>query len=169
VNSVHGFPDHLRKGVWHVTSADRFASIKEIGKLLPEPNIPNDERWSTGSGHNFYPYVRHIGGVSLFDFSRFDEATYNDEYPVSQWRNFVPCPARWNKAIWIQFSVELLSHGYVDPGRLLDRWRTEASFSHKIMPLIEAAYIGPLELRIATTVWEYRDDGWREWSSLELP
>jgi len=39
----------------------------QSGALLPDPDIPDCERWGG------YSYVRSIGGVSLFDFGRFDE------------------------------------------------------------------------------------------------
>ena len=65
----------LNGGLWH-TNPDRFQKILERGALLPEPDLPNAERWFTGSGPKHYPYVRHLGGVSLFEFAGFDPKLY---------------------------------------------------------------------------------------------
>ena len=62
----------LYGGLWHTTHPDRFEKILARGAILPEPNIPDCERWCTGGGSEHYPYARSLGGVSLFDFDLFD-------------------------------------------------------------------------------------------------
>jgi len=61
----------LRGSVWHTTNCDRYKSILADGAILPEPSIPDSDRWGTGLGTIGCPYVRSIGGVSLFDFRDF--------------------------------------------------------------------------------------------------
>jgi hypothetical protein len=91
----------LRGGVWHTTSRDRYHAILQTGSILPEPPISDSERWGTGLGTTGCPYVRSLGGVSLFDFSDFDAEVYSNDYPVSSWREFVPYRSTWGEAIWI--------------------------------------------------------------------
>ena len=64
-------------GVWHTTHPERFLSILNDGAILLEPPIPNDERWGVGLGPDHYPFVRSIGGVSLFDFRDFDPVRWS--------------------------------------------------------------------------------------------
>ena len=68
-------------GLWHITHPDRFKSILNSNAILPEPDIPEGARYCTGLGKDHYPYVRTLGGVSLFDFNRFDPDAYTEEYP----------------------------------------------------------------------------------------
>jgi len=60
----------LHGGLWHSTHPERFTGILQSGAILPEPNMQDSDRWKTSRGRGFYPYVRLIGGVSLFDFHR---------------------------------------------------------------------------------------------------
>jgi hypothetical protein len=62
----------LKGGVWHTTNMNRFQGILRSSAILPEPEIPDRERWSTSRGSELYPYVRTLGGVSLFDFRKFN-------------------------------------------------------------------------------------------------
>ena len=71
--------NHLHGGIWHVTRPDRFISIMAGAGLVPEPDLPNVERWKTSGGPDYYPFVRKIGGVSLFDFQNFDADAYDVE------------------------------------------------------------------------------------------
>lgn len=80
----------LLGGLWHTTHPDRFEMILRSAAILPEPDIPDNERWSTFEGPKFYPYVRTIGGVSLFDFDGFEPENYGRKYPMSSWSYFVP-------------------------------------------------------------------------------
>src|SRR5258708_6756663 len=64
-------------GVWHTTNQERFLRILEWGTILPEPDISEHGRWGTAAGPEGYPYVRSIGGVSLFDFRGFEAESYS--------------------------------------------------------------------------------------------
>src|SRR5438309_5175332 len=75
----------LRGGLWHTTHLDRYRNILTEGSIVPEPNIPNSDRWKTSQGEDYYPYVRMLGGVSLFDFDEFDPERYTERYPASSW------------------------------------------------------------------------------------
>jgi hypothetical protein len=133
----------LRGSVWHTTNNERYKGILSTGAILPEPPIPDCDRWGTGLGTIGCPYVRSIGGVSLFDFRDFDPEGYSNEYPISSWREFVPYRSAWGEAIWIEVDVSELMAGFISGREILDRWRVEQATS-RFMPLIEAAYIGAL-------------------------
>jgi hypothetical protein len=133
-------------GVWHTTNQDRFLRILECGAILPEPDIPDRERWGTAGGSEGYPYVRSIGGVSLFDFGGFDAETYSMQYPSSSWEYFVPCHLSWDSAVWIEIDHESLGSAFISGVELLTRRKAEGSL-RRIMSLIEAAHIGLLPCR----------------------
>jgi len=132
-------------GLWHATHPDRFKEILTSGAILPDPNIPESDRWGTSQGPDNYPYVRTLGGVSLFDFGGFDPHAYSEKCPMSSWTEFVPYRRHWGCSVWIQIDRER-----VEPGRLISapelvrRWHAASAYKHKIMPYIEAAHLGPL-------------------------
>lgn len=138
------FPSILLGSVWHTTTSERYDSIVRDGFLLPEPDLGDAERWGTGMGPSHYPFVRSIGGVSLFDFRDFDEARYSDQYPMSMWRSFVPCSHRSATSIWIEVDLKMLGERFIDGRTLLDNWKASDQLFRKIMPLIETACVGSL-------------------------
>jgi hypothetical protein len=142
-------------GVWHTTNQDRFLRIRKCGKVLPEPDIPEDERWGTAVGPEGHSYVRSIGGVSLFDFREFDAVSYSEKYPSCSWGTFVPCLDSWDSAVWIEIDDAQLGHAFFSGSDLLKRWKAEGS-SRRIMPLIEAAHIGSLPCRAFKRVFSVR-------------
>src|SRR5215470_9580940 len=91
MSSEDEFPSELREGLWHTTTPDRYGGMLRTGSILPNPDMPEAERWKTAAGPHYYPYVRTLGGVSLFDFRGFDSDVYSHNYPLSTWREFVPC------------------------------------------------------------------------------
>jgi hypothetical protein len=133
--------------IWHTTTEERFDRILRSGEISPEPEIPDAERWSTGSGPKHYPYARSLGGVSLFDFRRFDAEEYSRRYPMSQWRAFVPCQRSRNSAVWIEIDHEQLGGQFISGSELIARWEAEEAHGHRIMPHIEAAHLGPVPRR----------------------
>jgi hypothetical protein len=138
------FPDILRGSIWHTTTPQRYQSIVRDGYLRPEPDLPESERWGTAMGPRLHPFVRSLGGVSLFDFREFDEAQYTERYPSSMWGAFVPCCQRSDAAVWIEIELVLVSEKFIDGMTLLQRWKASGQLGRKIMPLIEVAHIGPL-------------------------
>ena len=99
--SDHDFPSTLRDGLWHTTTPSRYEQIRSAGWIVPNPPIPDTERWGASQGPDYYPYVRVLGGVSLFDFRDFDPDSYDAKYPMSNWRAFVPYRRECGAAIWI--------------------------------------------------------------------
>ena len=78
----------LLGGLWHTTHPDRFDAILKSGAILPEPNIPNNERWGALADREHLPFVRFLGGVSLFEFG--DRMQDHERCPSSCWAYFVP-------------------------------------------------------------------------------
>jgi len=119
-------------------------NIQQSGAILPEPNIPDSDRWKASRGRDFYPYVRFIGGVSLFDFHQFEPHPYQSAHPLSNWHEFVPYRKDWRGAVWIEINRLQVLNNFVSGDDLLERWKLEDAYRHPLMPRIEAAYIGPL-------------------------
>ncbi len=134
----------LVDGLWHTTSKCRYDAIKADGTIRVEPKIPDAERHKTANGPANYPFVRSLGGVSLFDFSAFDPEWYGQSYPLSSWVFFVPVRSGWTEAIWIEIDRTAISSKFIDGKTLLGRWRAAEAYGHTIMPIIEAAHIGDL-------------------------
>ncbi len=133
----------VSSGIWHTTSLDRFRGILESGGILPEPDLLDSERWSTSAGPELFPYVRTLGGVSLFDFREFELASYGRKFPACTWAAFVPYCEGWKESVWVEIDVGFLGRNFVGGRDLLDRWNT-AKVGNQIMPEIEAAHIGPI-------------------------
>ena len=141
-----GFPKLLRDSIWHTTRPDRFEAILRSGAILANPEIPNNERWKTSRGPDYYPYVRHIGGVSLFDFRGFDPVSYSEACPMSSWRTFVPLHEGWPASIWLKIDTRRVNGEYVEARDLWERQHREGAHRHTLMPRIEAAVIGSIPL-----------------------
>ena len=134
----------LHGGLWHTTSPQRFDSITRDREIRPDPPIPDAKRWGTSRGPEFFPYVRTLGGVSLFDFADFDPDTYSSSYPMSSWTEFVPFRDDWGTAIWIEIDRAAVRAALIPPAALLQRWKDTDSYRHRLMPCIEAAHLGPI-------------------------
>jgi hypothetical protein len=134
----------LYGGMWHTTHPDRFKSILFTGAILPEPDIPDKDRWKTSLGKNYYPYVRTLGGVSLFDFDEFDPDSYAARCPVSTWAEFVPYRTEWGRSVWIEIDREQVASQIISGSNLVAKWKSDDAYRHSIMPYIEAAHLGPL-------------------------
>jgi hypothetical protein len=134
----------LMGGLWHTTHPDRFTQILKSGGISPEPDLPEKERWATRDGKESYPYVRFIGGVSLFDLQDFEPESYTEKFPSSSWSYFIPCNLTWDCTVWIEIDREHVAPKLISPTELKNRWEAEKAYHHKRMPGIEAAYIGVL-------------------------
>ena len=162
------FPEILREGIWHTTSIERFEGILAAGRILPEPPIPDIERWGTAYGPSLYPFVRSIGCVSVFDFLGFDEATYNEQYPLSMWRTFVPCFSKWDESIWIELDRSAIKDSFIDGKSLVKRWKQQNELGKKIMPIIEAAHIGPVPISAFRCVYKFNKHD-QEFKQVQIP
>lgn len=134
----------LLGGLWHTTRRDRFDAILLAEAILPEPNIPNNERWSSCDGPELYPYVRAIGGVSLFDFDSFEPDIYSRDYPLSSWAYFVPYHRGWRASVWIEIDRHLVAPQIISSHDLAEQQRAAGDHRRKRMPEIEVAHLGPL-------------------------
>lgn len=158
MNKQEEFPSMLRGRLWHTTSPARYQMIMKDGFILPEPQVPDQERWAAYRGPEFHPYVRSLNGVSLFDFDSFNPESYDIRYPLSTWREFVPCRRKWGQAIWIEINRLLIFEDYISAKQLLARWKKGESYNHCIMPMIEAAHLGPIPLAVFSSVLKYDGD-----------
>ncbi len=138
-----------------MTSVERFGGILAAGGILPDPPIPDMDRWGTGCGPSLYPFVRSIGAVSVFDFSGFDEVTYEAKYPNSMWRTFVPCFSKWDESIWIELDRSAIRDSFVDGREIVKRWKQQNELGRTIMPIIEAAHIGPVPISAFRRIYKY--------------
>ncbi len=123
-------------GLWHTTHLARFTRILGDGAILPEPNIPESERWGMS-------YVRSLGGVSLFEFKGFEPVSYSKEFPLSSWAEFVPFRSVWNSSVWIEIDRERVLQKLVSGFNLLEQWKAGKVYK-RLMPHIEAAHLGPV-------------------------
>ncbi len=162
------FPEFLREGIWHTTSVERFEGILAAGGILPEPPIPDKERWVTDAGPALYPFVRSIGGVSLFDFAGFDEVVYEEKYPHSMWRTFVPCFSEWDEAIWIELDRYALKNSFIDGKSVVERWKRQGELGRNIMPMIEAAHIGPVPISAFRRIFMFSKHD-QEFKQVQIP
>ncbi len=95
-------------------------------------------------GLNYFPYVRTLEGVSLFDFTDFDPETYSASYPMGSWTEFVPFRDACGAAIWIEIDRAAVRAALIPPAKLVQRWKDTNSHRHRLMPHIEAAHLGPI-------------------------
>lgn len=150
----------LRDRLWHSTTPERYKLICASGAILPEPKLQDCARWGTAQGREFYPYVRHLGGVSLFDFSEFDESKYEKRFPMSNWYSFVPRSDVGGNKVWMEIDRVCISKSLILGKELLEKWKRECAYKHKIMPEIEAAHIGPLPLEAVSQVLLFEFGKW---------
>ena len=155
------FPTILRERLWHSTSPERYERICETGAILPEPDLPDKFRQGTACGPDHYPYVRHLGGISLFDFLGFNEIEYARRCPMSNWDHFVPQNDLEGNKIWIEIDRHAVGDNLIPGAALYERWEAEKAYRHKLMPYIEAAHLGPLPLRCVSQALRYSGGEWR--------
>ena len=134
----------LGRGLWHTTSVRRNEGIRSRKAILSDPPIPDDERWGTLIGPDGWPYVRTLEGVSLFDFAGFDPEAYSAKYPLGSWREFVPFRRSWGASVWIEIDRGKAATSLVGADELVARQKHEKAQRHRIMPFIEACYLGDL-------------------------
>lgn len=160
----------LHGGLWHTTHPDRFLAILASGGLRTEPDIPNSERWKA-SQPKYYPFVRHIGGISLFDFFEFAPESYQKQFPLSNWYEFVPHRQVWGGAVWIEIDRQASSRSLLTAEQLRESWDQDGKRQHTRMPQIEVAHIGDLSktsFRSAFLTWAAGNEV-REFDPLDGP
>jgi hypothetical protein len=155
------FPEILVDRLWHSTLVDRFARILADGAILPEPDIRDCDRYGTAMGAKHYPYVRTLGGVSLFDFAGFCPRRYAKKYSAV-WKDFVPQQDRMGNPIWIEICRHSVAEYLIAPNELEARRIHEKKLMHTIIPLIESAHIGPIDMRNTRSVLYHLHGQWVE-------
>jgi len=140
------FPEKLNNRLWHTTKVEHYSKIIECGFLLPEPEICDKDRWKTANGQKNYPFVRTLGGVSLFEFNEFDPDEYSKQYPSSSWDTFIPYRKEWKETIWIEIDKDEVGDNFICGNNLLKMWKDKKAYRHTVMPVIEAACIGRLSI-----------------------
>lgn len=150
--------DRLHGGLWHTTHPKRFLSIIASGGLRVEPGLPNSERWKAQRPEH-YPFVRVLGGISLFDFAGFDPGRYSQTYHCSSWDTFVPHLKKWGVAVWIEIDRAAVADQLISTDELVERWDQTGQRGHTIMPRIEAAHIGDLPMSTFATAFVTWADG----------
>jgi hypothetical protein len=158
VRGMGALHDQLHGGLWHTTRPDRVPSIVSCGSIMVEPHIDEKERWGS---RDRPPFVRKIGGISLFDFDDFDPENYAVSHPLSSWQYFVPHRDDWGGAVWLNIDRAAVSNSFISPDEIVGRWDVTGNRGHNVMPRIEAAHLGNLPIsaiRSAFLTW----DGGRE-------
>ena len=91
------------------------------------------ERWATRAGPVHHPYVRSLGGVSLFDFRSFDRERYSQNFPLSDWAEFVPFRSIWQSSVWIEIDAVALGAAFISGADLLNRWKADRAHNHRLL------------------------------------
>ena len=151
------FPSQLLDAFWHTTSVSNYQAIIDSGFIHPEPSGV-ELRWGTGQGPEYYPFVRTLGGVSIFDFYGFNPDQYSDKFPMSSWYSFVPLQREWKNAIWIQLSPERMLGKFLKGLELKKLQEEQSAYKNKLMPRIECAHIGSIPVETFVSVLLYEEE-----------
>lgn len=156
---LHEVLQALSVGIWHTTSPSGFQSIVADGSILVEPNIDDSKRWKTSGGPKYYPFVRTLGGVSLFDFQGFNIEEYDKACAMCSWREFVPFREAWGTSIWLKFELMSENEAYRTPSELQRLQDEKKAHRHTLMPRIEAAHIGDLPMKLCSRAMRISSEG----------
>lgn len=154
--SMGALHERLHGGLWHTTRPDRIPSIFSSGSLMVEPDISETERWGRP---DHPPFVRKIGGVSLFDFLDFDPGRYSETHPLSSWQHFVPYRKSWGGAVWLRIDRAAVAQGLLSTDEVMKRWTCDGNHRYNVMPRIEAAHIGDLPISAISSAFLTWDGG----------
>ncbi|HIF9218062.1 TPA: hypothetical protein ACX6QF_003606 [Photobacterium damselae] len=114
------------------------------GCIQANPNIPDNERWGTKLGEKYYPFVRSLGGVSVFDFREFDVQVHNNKFG-NDWATFIPCRSDWQSTIWIELDISKLGNNFKSGQTIREMWHKMKS-SRKFISKVEGAVIGSIPI-----------------------
>lgn len=102
-----------------------------------------------------------LGGVSLFDFSGFNPTEYARHYSAT-WNSFVPDSHGGGNKVWIEVDRQSVQGSLIESKDLINKWKAEEAYGHNIMPMIEAAHIGPVPMTSFVRVLIYQSGKWWE-------
>lgn len=138
-------PKELKGRVWHSTSKENALKIDKHGYIVAEPDIDESKRWG-GKSQSVHPFVRSIGGISLFDFrlpnSHISEILYS----------FIPCRAGWSQTVWFEINVLYLDDSFLSAEQVRLRW-IKAGMNRQYMPKLEAASLRPIPTKHINSIY----------------
>lgn len=107
---------------------------------------PHCRQWPLENvkGREFYPYVRTLGGISLFDFNDFDPESHGERRPISSWRTFIPFRSDWGCSVRIEKDREQFARHVISAPEPVAKWELDQADRCTIMPYIDAAHLGLL-------------------------
>jgi hypothetical protein len=134
------FPPELLGAVWHTTSISRFKRIVSSREIMAEPDIADTARHGTRRGPKLYPFVRSLGGISVFDFQNFDPAEHFKETGALNWPHFVFGHHTEEDSLWIEINTKKLNDSYLSAKEIRHMWH-ESNSNRKFMTGIEGAVL----------------------------
>lgn len=152
-----GFPNELLGAVWHTTSLSRYRKITKSGAILAEPSLTDNERHGTGGGSKLYPFVRSIGGVSVFDFREFNPIKHYETFKIINWPYFVFGHNHEEDSVWIEIDTDDLSDSFKSAQEIRKMWHKQNS-NRKFMTGIEGAILGSVSINAFKAVLIYSKD-----------
>ena len=96
----------------------------------------------------------------MFDFSDFDEKKYEKSLPLSNWHSFVPRNELEGNKVWLEIDRARVRDSLITGKALLQRWKREGAYKHKVMPEVEAAHLGPIPLHAVAQVLVFAHGKW---------
>ncbi len=151
--------NRLAGSFWHTTSVARFESILATGSIMVEPGLPEKERYGGG------PFVRSLGGVSLFDFpAGFDFEKYDVEIPTNSLGEFVPFKRVWGQSVWLRLDTDTLAQGIRSGKAIRALWK-ELGSARRFIPEVEGAHLGDIPIGAIKDAYQI-GDGDADWTCL---
>ncbi|EJV1663834.1 hypothetical protein AB7W88_03095 [Providencia vermicola] len=153
------FPIQLLGQVCHVTTYSRFETIKNVGFIKVNPDIPDQDR--TGNGKkDKYPIVRTINGISVFDFRFVTERFLNNRNHRNKW-NWV---FNWRyfgheDLVWISINIEDFKECFLSVEEVTKKG---VEGRRNFIPKLEGAILSDIPLRSfnSISVYSRKDDKW---------
>ncbi|MGR5518921.1 hypothetical protein ACPV5H_26345 [Vibrio harveyi] len=138
-------PQQLQGKVWHSTTLENANEIVRKGYILAEPNIDQSKRWGRNDS-SAYPFVRSIGGISLFDF-RLPSSHSN---PMLY--SFVPCKAGYTQTVWFEIDIQKLDESFLSADETREQWKA-SGMVRNYMPKLEACSLCPIPTNLVKSVY----------------
>ncbi|WP_040672267.1 hypothetical protein [Rhodobacter ferrooxidans] len=147
--SAQGFIEqYLLGSFWHTTSSERFEGIIRSGLIMVDPPLPEAERYGG------MPFVRSLGGVSLFDFpSSFNFEIYEADVQLNSIGEFIPFKSSWGRSIWLRIDSEMVREGLKSGREIRALWKKMDS-SRRFMAEVEGAHIGDIPIAAIQDAFE---------------
>jgi hypothetical protein len=140
VSAQEFIEEYLLGSFWHTTSYVRFRGIIQSGLIMVDPPLPEAERYGG------MPFVRSLGGVSLFDFpSNFNFEEYEADLPGNSIGEFIPFKRSWGNSIWLRIDSDMVRDALKSGMEIRTLWR-ETGSTRRFMAQVEGAHIGDIPL-----------------------